>query len=175
MFDFKNVKQKRLVITGIIFSIVLIVGIAIFFLFKNTTPPKTTTAKEVYFQSFKEGMMLDFAGQFQSVKKLIFPDNPNITLATMQQIKEAVSKGLKICNGGLGLDDNGKEVMITVRPGPPNITVLAPLCTQTQSFDIIPNFVNIKSIWVFGIKPKPPNNTEGIARFSILKWSQFYP
>ena len=189
MFDIKNLKTRRLVIIGVVSSIVLIVSIiAVYFIFIKDTPVKrVTTAKtvtpvrtgtpvgkpeEVYLQSFKEGMTLDYAGQFERVKKLIFPGQ-NITLATIQQINEAFDKGLKACNAALGLDNNGKEKMIAARPGPPNIIGLSSVCTQARAVDIVPDIGNIKNIWVYGVKPS--KGTKDVFPFSPSKWSQFDP
>ena len=136
---------------------------------KNATPAKP---KEVYVQSFKQGMRLDYAGQFELVKKDFFPGQ-NITLATIQQINKAFDKGLKECNAALGLDDNGKEKLIAARPGPPNIIGLSSVCTQARAVDILRDNGNIKNIWVYGVKPS--KGTKDVFPFSPSKWSQFDP
>ena len=181
-------KPKTILIAGVIFSIVLIVGIVIFFLTKNTTPnntaqkvtknttPNNTAQKEVYLQSFN--MWLDYPYNFKEVKRLIFPTNPNITLATLQQVKDAMTKGgLKVCAGALGLDNNGMEEIILARPGPPDIQGLASLCTKDLDVRVSPvRSDGIKEIWVYGVKPKKATvEAKGISPFSPSKWSQFDP
>ena len=179
MFDFKNVKQKTLVITGIIFSIVLIVGIAIFFLFKNTTPPKTTTLPktttppktsglrpEVYLRRLGSRIL---PGQFEGIKRLF----PNITLATMQQINQALIEGLKVCDNGIAID-NGRELIAFTRSGPGSLNTSS-WCSEGTPFvkELVLSGSDSSNIWVFGVKPQ--NGHVDVYPFSALKWSQHDP
>ena len=186
MFDLKNVKPKTLVFLGVVSSIVLvIVGVGIFLLLKSKNKespvthvgPKTIPAgaKEVYLQSLNGGITVA-AGKFEGMKAKIFPSNPNISLATVDEIGKAIAKGLKVCAAGLALDDMGKEIQLLITPGPDSDSGLPPdskpMCTEMQRFEVLeePSF----NIWVYGVKPS--NGTEdakGVLPFSLGRWSMY--
>lgn len=70
------------------------------------SPIQTNQQPEVYLhnlQALLPGLEIP-VGAFDQLKSQIFPSNPNITLATMVQIEEAVKSGLKVCETGIGKD-----------------------------------------------------------------------
>ena len=167
MFDIKNVKTRRLVIVGVV-SLVLIVSmiIAVYFIFIKTD---THVRKpEVYLQKLKNDIYIK-PGQFSSMKS----DYPNITLATTQQIEQALKDGLKMCGHGMAVDNNNKEFAVYVKAGPGSILEPPGITGQycaSQGLDLnSPQTAN--KIWVYGVKPS--NGTVGVYRFSAEKWSQY--
>jgi len=182
MFNIKNVKPQTILIVGVVSSVVL-VGIVIFVVFKeskkssqiSSTPPirpLPTGREEVYLQILDGGMRVK-KGQFNSLKATIFSNNPNITLATIQQIRNSLANGLKVCDAGLALDDMGMEIIANVTPGygaMTSMTMVQQACVGSQ--EIITDRPDAFGIWIYGVKP--PNGTPNVKRFSTEKWSQYY-
>jgi len=195
MLNIKNVNPKIL-ITGVFFLLIL-GGLIIFFLLKyssvtpvgktktptptptqpKTTPtqPKTirplTGREEVFLQTLSGGMSI-VPGKFEEVKERIFPNNPNITIATIQQIKKALGMGLETCDSGIVMDMN-TEIFAFVSPGAKSMNT-NPACFSSQGVEVfqMPN-ITTSNIWVYGIKPV--NGTLGVSRFSVGKWSLYDP
>ena len=184
MFVIQNVKPRTILIVGGVSCIILIlVGIAIFFLIKpsptikpsttkpsSTIKPSPTGREEVYLYNMRDIMIEP--GQFEEEKANIFPNNSNITLATIQQIKEALAMGLETCDSGIAMDMN-TEIFAFVAPGEKSMNT-NPACFTSQRVDVfqMSNIIT-SNIWVYGVKP--PNGTVGVSRFSIEKWSLYDP
>ena len=201
MVVIQNIKPKTLVFVGVVSSILLvIIGIGIFSFLKKseksssvgpptikpsptitpTIKPSSSTitptimqvlarTKEVYLQSLNGNMISP--GGFEQEKARIFPSNPNITLATVDDIANAKTKGLKVCDSGLALDEMGKEMHLLITPGPgPGLPPDAkPMCTEIERFEVLeePSL----NIWVYGVKPS--NGTLGVSPFAQGRWSQY--
>ena len=141
---------------------------------------------EVYLQTLRDGLKFT-PGDFNEAKKLVFFNNPNITLATKTQINEALDKGLKVCGGGIGINDNNQEVALFVRPGAgpgldSNNQLNVMLSCGTRSItekskaeakQMVPEYKE-QNVWVFGIKPRKIRQPNPLP-FNEFKWSQFDP
>jgi len=137
-----------------------------------TQPIRPLTGREEVFLQILSGGMYIAPGKFQEVKESIFPNNPNITIATIQQIKEALAMGLETCDGGIVMDNN-TEVFAFISPGAKSMNT-NPACFTSQGVEVfkMPN-ITTPNIWVYGIKPV--KGTSGVSRFSVEKWSLYDP
>ena len=172
MFDIKNVKPKTMLITGVVSSVVLIIVVIVIILLIKNSKNKNSGRKEVYLQALKPGIKIKPGQSFSSLKS----EYSNITLATVQQLEEALKSGLKVCEYGLAIDKGNKEIVAITIPGPGSLnTNPDSSCGGPQriSVSLISEYNHAVNIWVYGVKP--PNGTVGVSRFSIPQWSQFDP
>jgi hypothetical protein len=134
------------------------------------TTPISARPKEVYLLSLNGNMIAP--GRFESEKARIFPNNPNITLATVDEIITAKNKGLTVCAAGLALDEMGKEIHLLITPGPGTVLPpdAKPMCTEVERFEVL-ELLPCLNIWVYDVKP--PKDTVGISPFSVKKWSYY--
>ena len=139
----------------------------------TTLPPRpiSNQQSEVYLRPLPDNLVLPL-NQFDQVKRLLFPTDPNITLATVNQINEALAMGLQVCDIGIAKGNFGSDVFATTTPGPGSMNRSAQCLGQQGVSTLTPRGLEtINTVWVFGVKP--PKTVPNIRAFSSTKWSQF--
>ena len=139
----------------------------------QTLAPGPSGQQEVYLQALTSEIPLNI---FDRLKASFFPSNPNITLATVDQINNAMRSGLKVCETGICKDNSNTDIFVNVSPGRGSIDAGGSIAQSSwcDNFGVTfqaPRSGTSKFIWVFGVKP--PEGTRFVSRFSTEQWSQY--